>query len=76
MARESRDRAAVRPTHRLLLWSTDNDKERPTEVGAAWKLESGKGFSVVLKRGLAVSCPKGARLMLLEIDDKPDERNR
>lgn len=63
------DEPKSKPTHRLLMWHSDN-KHDVTEVGALWPLKSGKpGFTIQLKRGLALLQHKECRIVALEVGD-------
>ncbi len=65
-----------RPSHRLVLQHDPEKNPRAqTEVGALWPHERGEGFSVTIKRGLAVSLQDGARLHAFVVDDE-NERQR
>lgn len=64
-----------KPSHRLLMWHSDN-KHDVTEVGAMWPLTSGKaGFTISVKRGLALLAHKDVRLVALEVTEA-DERSK
>lgn len=59
----------ARPSHRLLMWHSDN-KHDVTEVGALWPLKSGKpGFTIAIKRGLALLAHKDVRVVALEVSE-------
>ena len=40
------ENAKARPTHRIYSVSTDGEKSRWTELGAAWPHKDGKGFQL------------------------------
>lgn len=65
-----------RPSHRLML-QPDEESKFTIEVGALWPHEKGGGFSVTLKRGLALYAVDGARLVAFTIrDDEQQQRDR
>lgn len=61
----------ARPTHRLLKYHGDDDKY-PTEIGAAWPTKEGDGFSIEIKKGIAVA----GRVILYPIKDDDDKKPR
>jgi len=67
-----------RPTHRLVLQhDADNEDSRSqTEVGALWPHERGGGFSITIKRGLAIAQLDGTRLHAFTIDHDAEDRKR
>lgn len=53
----------------------DADKDYTIEVGALWPHEKGGGYSITIKRGLALSQVDGARIAAFRIDEER-ERER
>lgn len=69
-----------RPSHRLCL-QPDAEQNYTIEVGALWPHEKGGGYSVTIKRGLALHMVEGARLVAFTITDedrqgRDDDRDR
>ena len=61
--------AARRPSHRLCL-QPDAKQNYTIEVGALWPHEKGGGYSITLKRGLALHMVDGARIVAFTITDE------
>lgn len=67
-----------RPTHRLVLQhdSNNEDSKQQTEIGALWPHSKGGGYSITIKRGLAVAQLEGTRLHAFKIDHDEEDRKR
>lgn len=62
------DNAKQRPSHRLILQHDEEGKSQ-TEVGALWPHKQGGGFSVTLKRGIALLSLNGSRIHAFPVKD-------
>lgn len=57
-----------KPTHRVCI-QPDDESKFTIEVGAMWAHSKGGGFSILLKRGIAISSLPGSRIVAFEITD-------
>lgn len=73
----SNDNGKRLPSHRLMLQhEADDDRSPQTEVGALWPHKQGGGYSITLRRGIAVQLVEGVRLVAFKIDHEAERERR
>lgn len=58
-----------RPSHRLVMQHDPDNSKNQTEIGALWPHKQGGGFSVTLRRGLAILQLQDVRIHAFTIED-------
>jgi len=58
-----------RPSHRLVMQHDPDKPKNQTEIGALWPHKQGGGFSVTLRRGLAILQLQDVRIHAFPITD-------